>query len=224
VGSQPRFQPVPPFQPMRGPPTSSRPAGQLTPGVRRCHAGRTRRAAMSPLSSFSFSPFPLYSLSRRATTVERSVVQPHRRGRTVGCFHASRVAHRRPLYLPPPIKVPSRPESRTLASWGFPFPNPPLVTSRGSMRRGGVRPWERAVFAEPEPDRVVAHIFFLCFPYTPPSSSSTSVSTHHPSSPMPVLRPVATKVRTSFPAPLWCPSLRAEGERHRLPPCRHARR
>jgi hypothetical protein len=48
---------------MRGPPASSRPAGQLTPGVRRCHAGPTRQAARHP---FLPSPFPLstvFSLS-----------------------------------------------------------------------------------------------------------------------------------------------------------------
>jgi hypothetical protein len=61
-----------------------------------------------------------------------------------------------------------------------------------------------------EPDRVAAHISFLYFPYTAPSSSSTPASTHRSSSPSPALRHMATMVRTSFPT-LWMPQPSSRG-------------
>jgi hypothetical protein len=72
------------------------------------------------------------------------------------------------------------------------------VRRAGAVREGGA-------------GRVVAHIFFLCFPYTPPLSPSTPTSTHHPSSLTLALWPMATKVRTSFPALLWMPRPSSRG-------------
>jgi hypothetical protein len=96
-----------PLYPFRGPPTSlsahappasSRPTGQLTPGVRRSHAGPTSQAAMSPLSSSSFSPFRrLLSQPRRAAVESRLCGHGRWRWMASMCRRAYLVV--RPTYL-----------------------------------------------------------------------------------------------------------------------------